>query len=78
VKIDVIQSSEPGQSENWTIRSDSDWLVSTVEGGVGSSLVRYQLAPNRTGAPRTGTLQINDKILTVTQTGKWHVPEFAS
>jgi hypothetical protein len=75
--IDVVQdTNEPYASEHWQIRSQVDWLVPSAPAGVGPSKVIYKLLPNRSHAPRTGTMTVNGQVLTVVQKGKWHVHEF--
>jgi hypothetical protein len=54
----------------WTAVSHASWITVT-EGasGTGNGTVSYSVAPNPTGATRTGTITIAGQTLTVTQTG---------
>jgi hypothetical protein len=51
----------------WTARNTNAWItITSPTNGIGSGAVSYQLAANA-GAPRTGTLLIGGKTLTVRQ-----------
>ncbi|MBC7912034.1 MAG: hypothetical protein H7Y30_16110 [Pyrinomonadaceae bacterium] len=53
----------------WLANSSDNWI--TVIGGgagtVGNGTVNFTVAPNQTGSPRTGTLEIGARTLTITQ-----------
>ncbi len=73
--FDVLQQSDPntcgGALQNacvWTAQSDSPWIV--VTSGmprVGDNPVRFTVAPNTAGAPRSGTIAVRDKAVRVLQ-----------
>ena len=52
----------------WTAQSQVPWITMTG-GGTGPGLATYTVAPNNTGAVRTGTLLIAGHTVTITQAG---------
>ena len=60
--------SSPGTP--WSATSDSSWLTVTGVGfGQGNANVAYRAASNTSGAARTGTINVNGAIFTLTQSG---------
>jgi hypothetical protein len=54
----------------WTATASAEWISSlTPVNGQGSGEIRFQVAPNPTGAPRHGEISLNGAIATVTQAG---------
>jgi hypothetical protein len=51
----------------WTLASDTSWLVVTPSAGVGASEVTLTAAANGDAIPRTGVLNLNDQRITLTQ-----------
>ena len=53
----------------WQVTSGANWIeINSASGGVnGSSIVTFTVLPNGTNAPRTGTIAIGARTLTVTQ-----------
>jgi len=47
-----------GSTCSWTASTSTSWISVATSGGTGSADVRYQVAPNTTGAPREGTVTI--------------------
>jgi hypothetical protein len=59
----------------WKAVSDSSWLVvNSGPLGAGNGAVQYSLAPNTTGATRTGHITVAGETFTVTQTAGNSVP----
>ena len=57
-------------SLSWAASSNASWLIVTsAAAGSGSSTLNYTAAPNPGAATRTGRIQVNEAVLTVTQTG---------
>jgi hypothetical protein len=55
---------------NWTAVSNSSW-ISIISGatGSGNGTVNYNVAQNNSSSPRTGTINVQGQIHTVTQSG---------
>lgn len=54
----------------WTAGSDAAWLqITSAASGTGSSTLNYSVAANATAFSRTGHIQVNQSVFTVTQTG---------
>jgi hypothetical protein len=52
----------------WTASSNDSWItITSGASGSGSGTVSFSVADNTTGAPRTGTMNINGQIFTVQQ-----------
>ncbi len=52
----------------WTVQSDASWIViTTPTTRSGDEAVRFNVPLNTTGATRTGTLTVQDKVVRVTQ-----------
>jgi Viral BACON domain/NHL repeat len=59
-----------GSTCPWLASSNADWLTSTPAGvGTGTGLIAYTVAPNPNNAPRTATIWIAGKSLTINQSG---------
>ncbi len=77
VTFDVIQQSEPytcgGPLQNacvWSAVSDSAWItVTSSMPRTGDDPVSLAVAPNGTGASRSGTVTVRDKSVRITQGG---------
>lgn len=75
--FDVLQQSDPytcgGPLQDacvWTAVSQVPWIVITTPMPQrGDNRVNLLVEPNNTGMPRTGTIFVRDKIVTVTQSG---------
>jgi len=73
--FDVIQQSEPytcgGPLQNacmWSAVSDSSWItVTSSMPRFGDDRVSFTVAPNATGAARSGTITVRDKVVRITQ-----------
>ncbi|HEV8483615.1 MAG TPA: Calx-beta domain-containing protein, partial [Blastocatellia bacterium] len=53
---------------NWTASSNSSWVtITSATSGSGDGSITYSVAPNGTGAPRTGSLSVAGELFTVTQ-----------
>ncbi|MFN7918220.1 MAG: BACON domain-containing carbohydrate-binding protein [Vicinamibacterales bacterium] len=64
-----------GASCTWRASSDASWLTVTGPAtGTGSAAVAYAVAPNVLTAPRSATLTIGGKAVSVTQAGAVVVP----
>jgi len=67
----TVTINSAGQSGTWTVDKDAtaDWITVTAPIAPQSEdgEVRYTVAPNTSGASRTGNLYINGKTHTVTQ-----------
>lgn len=76
-RFDVYQMAEPltcgGPLQNacpWTAEPQVPWItITTSMPQAGDNPVSFAVAPNTTGAARTGTIRVRDKVVTVTQTG---------
>ena len=74
-QFDVLQESDPmecgGPLQNacqWTATSNVPWItVTTSMPQAGDNPVHFTVAPNGTGAPRTGTITVRDKSVTINQ-----------
>lgn len=52
----------------WTAKSSASWLaVSSGAFGVGNGALTYAASVNLTASARTGTITLNDKLITITQ-----------
>ncbi len=49
--------------------SYANWITAAGPGATGSGNITYDVAANTGGASRTGTVQVGDKLFSVTQTG---------
>jgi hypothetical protein len=75
--FDVLQQSEPqlcgGALQNaclWTAVSQASWItITTPMPQRGDTRVNFTVAPNNTGASRTGTIVVRDKTVSITQGG---------
>jgi Viral BACON domain/Putative binding domain, N-terminal len=75
--FDVVQQSDPqlcgGPLQNaclWTADSQVPWIIITTPMPQrGDNRVNFTVAPNNTGASRTGTIVVRDKTVTITQSG---------
>lgn len=75
--FDMVQQSDPqlcgGPTQNackWTAVSQASWIsITTPMPQVGDGRVNFVVAPNNTGAARTGTVVVRDKTVTITQGG---------
>ena len=76
-KFDVIQASDPNSCGGplqdacpWTATSDVPWItITTSMPQRGDNPVSFTVAPNGTGAARTGRITVRDKVVVVTQAG---------
>ena len=76
-RFDVIQSSDPnscgGPLQNaciWTAEANVPWItVTTSMPQAGDNPVSFTVAPNSSGAARSGTIRVRDKVVTVAQAG---------
>lgn len=76
--FDVVQQSDPtecgGATQDrcvWTARSEVAWItITTGMPQSGDNPVSFVVAPNDSTSPRTGTIVMRDKTVTVTQAGK--------
>jgi len=74
----VIQQSDPtecgGATQDrciWTAQSRVDWItVTSSMPRSGDNPVAFSVAANDNTAPRTGTIAVRDKVVTITQAGK--------
>lgn len=53
----------------WTAQSDVPWITLERPSGTGPDNVGITIAPNATGASRTGTVTIGGQVLSIAQTG---------
>ena len=75
--FDVVQQSDPqlcgGPLQNgclWTAVSNAPWIsITTPMPQIGDNPVVFTVSPNNTGASRTGTIVVRDKVVTITQPG---------
>ena len=75
--FNVIQASDPitcgGPLQDrcvWTATSDVPWIsITTTMPQAGDNPVSFTVAPNGTGATRTGQITVRDKVVVVTQAG---------
>lgn len=51
----------------WTATTSAGWIQIMTKGGTGSGTVQYRVPVNKTGTPRTGTIQVAGKTVTVKQ-----------
>ncbi len=51
----------------WTATASAGWIRIMTKGGTGSGTVQYRVLTNKTGTPRTGTIQVAGKTVTVKQ-----------
>jgi hypothetical protein len=65
-RIDVI--ALPDRC-TWTAQSDVPWITLEFTNGTGPDNVGISIAPNPTGAARTGTITIGGQSLTISQAG---------
>ena len=76
-RFDVIQASDPitcgGMLQDrctWTAVADVPWItITTSMPQSGDNPVSFTVAPNGTGAPRTGQITVRDKVVVITQAG---------
>lgn len=74
----VIQQSDPtecgGATQDrcvWTAQSQVDWItVTSSMPRSGDNPVAFSIAANGNTAPRTGTIAVRDKVVTIAQAGK--------
>ena len=52
---------------SWAASTTASWIQLLASGGSGSGYVRYKVAGNNTGAPRTGTIQVAGRTVTIRQ-----------
>ena len=75
--FEVVQQSDPqlcgGPIQNaclWTAVSHASWItITTPMPQTGDGRVNFVVAPNNTGATRTGTIVVRDKMVTIIQPG---------
>lgn len=73
--FEVLQQSDPytcgGATQDrcvWTAVSQAPWIsITTPMPQQGDNRVNFTVAPNTTGAPRTGTIVVRDKTVTIIQ-----------
>jgi hypothetical protein len=76
-RFDVIQQSDPytcgGPLQDacvWTATADVSWItITSAMPRAGDDPVNFTVAANTTGAARTGTITVRDKIVRITQAG---------
>jgi all-beta uncharacterized protein/BACON domain-containing protein len=76
--FNVVQQSDPtecgGATQDrcvWTAQSQVPWITITSSmPRAGDNPVAFSVAANETTAPRTGTIVVRDKVVTITQAGK--------
>ena len=76
--FNVIQQSDPtecgGATQDrcvWTAQSQVPWITITSSmPRSGDNPVAFSVAPNDNTAPRTGTIVVRDKVVTIAQAGK--------
>jgi hypothetical protein len=76
-RFDVVQSSDPiscgGPLQNacvWSAVSSVSWItITSAMPRVGDNPVSFTVAANATGAARSGTIRVRDRVVTVTQAG---------
>ena len=72
-----VEVTSPGGCPAWNAVSNDSWITVTGgERGTGNGTVGYTVAPNADVAPRTGTLTVAGRTLTVEQ-GDGHPPTLA-
>ena len=75
--FNVLQQSDPytcgGALQDgciWTAMADVPWIVITSPGPrKGDDQVRFMVSANTTGATRSGTIRVKDKMVVITQPG---------
>jgi hypothetical protein len=74
--FDVIQSAVPntcgGATQDaclWTVQADVPWITLSRTSGRGDDRVSFTVAPNPSGAPRTGIIRVRDKTIVISQPG---------
>ncbi|HMV81641.1 MAG TPA: putative Ig domain-containing protein [Blastocatellia bacterium] len=66
----ATSANVPSPQGAWTAVSNVPWIVVAGSGGgTGNGSVGYMVATNTSGSPRTGTMTIAGKTLTITQDG---------
>jgi hypothetical protein len=76
--FDVIQQSDPiecgGATQDrcvWTALSQVPWITITSSmPRSGDNPVAFSVAPNDSASPRTGTIVVRDKVVTITEAGR--------
>lgn len=76
-RFDVVQASDPiscgGPLQNacvWSAVSSASWItITSPMPRVGDNPVSFTVAANATGAARSGTIGVRDRVVTVTQAG---------
>lgn len=59
----------------WTVAASAAWItIDSALSGAGSGSVRYTIAENNTGQPRTGTITVGAATFTITQAGSGWAP----
>ncbi len=53
----------------WTASTAADWIVITQPSGSSSGEVAFEALPNTSPAPRTGSIAVQDRVYTLTQSG---------
>lgn len=62
--------STSGGDCQWTVESNSAWITLTGgQSGTGSGVVRFLVAASTESMPRTGTINVGGRTMTVTQAG---------
>jgi len=61
--VQVTAAGECG----WTVATTHDWLDIGTASGTGNGMVNFTVEPNNTNSPRTGTILIGARVLTITQ-----------
>lgn len=75
--FEVVQQSDPaacgGPLQNaciWSAASDASWItITSPMPRTGDNPVAFTIAPNTTGAARTGRITVRDQVVVVTQSG---------
>lgn len=72
----VLQQSDPvacgGPLQDrcvWTAATTAGWITIVNPAGQGDDTVRFTVAPNTSGSPRSATITLADKVVTITQGG---------
>ncbi len=52
---------------SWGASSGASWIQLLSSGGAGSGYIQYRVTQNTTGTPRTGTIQVAGKTVTIKQ-----------
>ncbi|HET7617597.1 MAG TPA: BACON domain-containing carbohydrate-binding protein [Vicinamibacterales bacterium] len=76
--FDVLQQSDPTECGGalqdrcvWTALSNASWIVVTTPmPRSGDNPVAFTVAPNTGASPRTGTITVRDRVVTITQNGQ--------